>query len=119
MLPLCIIAFYGCDKITTIPLLDTSNVTDMTSMFSRCEVLISVPLLNTSKVTRMYDTFSGCTSLSNESLNNILYMCTHSAVTTASSKTLKTIGLTETQTNTCKTLSNYSAFTSAGWTTGY
>ena len=29
------------------------------------------------------------------------------------------IGLTSDQANICKTLSNYSAFTSTGWTTGY
>ena len=34
-------------------------------------------------------------------------------------KTLKYIGLTSAQANKCKTLSNYSAFTAAGWTTGY
>ena len=34
-------------------------------------------------------------------------------------KTLKDIGLTSEQADKCKTLSNYSAFTSAGWTTGY
>lgn len=34
-------------------------------------------------------------------------------------KIYKYIGLTSDQANICKILSNYSAFTLAGWTTGY
>ena len=34
-------------------------------------------------------------------------------------KTLSTLGLTSAQATICQGLSNYSAFTSAGWTTGY
>ena len=45
-------------------------------------------------------------------------MCTN-ATKISSNKTLKYIGLTQEQANICITLSNYSAFTSAGWTTGY
>ena len=36
-----------------------------------------------------------------------------------SNKTLKYIGLTEEQATICQSLSNYQAFTNAGWTTGY
>ena len=44
---------------------DTSNVTDMVSMFSGCESLTSLDLSNfdTSNVTRMNSTFSDCRSL--------------------------------------------------------
>ena len=49
--------------IKTIPLLDTSNVTDMHSMFYGCKNLISIPQLDTSKVTYMYNMFNGCKSL--------------------------------------------------------
>lgn len=80
--------------------------------------LTIIPLLDTSKVTDMNNMFYGCTSLSDESLNIILTMCTNATKIT-SNKTLKYIGLTEEQANKCKTLSNYSAFTAAGWTTGY
>ena len=110
--------FDGCTSLTTIPELDTSNVTNMVSMFGSCSSLTTIPLLNTSNVTNMYRMFGSCSSLNNESLNNILVMCTNAAKIT-SNKTLKRIGLTEEQANKCKTLSNYSAFTSAGWTTGY
>lgn len=57
--------------------------------------------------------FDHCSSLSDESLNNIMKMCIN-AVKITSNKTLKYIGLTSEQANKCKTLSNYSAFTSAG-----
>ena len=55
--------FKGCTSLTTIPLLDTSNVTEMTYLFAQCSNLIAVPQLNTSKVTHMGSMFSGCTSL--------------------------------------------------------
>lgn len=112
--------FYGCTSLTTIPLLNTSSVTTMSYMFRNCTNLTTIPLLNTSKVANIQNIFDGCTSLSDESLNNILAMCTNAVkITNSSYKTLKYIGLTSTQANKCKTLSNYSAFTSAGWTTGY
>lgn len=90
----------------------------MSQMFYECTSLTTVPLLNTSKATNVSGMFSGCTSLSNESLNNILAMCTN-ATSYTRTKTLKYIGLTSTQATTCQSLSNYSAFTAAGWTTGY
>lgn len=100
------------------PLLDTSNVTNMYNMFAGCSSLTLIPLLNTSNATSMNGMFSNCTSLSNESLNNILAMCTN-ATSYTGTKTLKYIGINATQATTCQSLSNYSAFTSAGWTTGY
>ena len=110
--------FRNCTNLVTIPLLNTSNVTNMRYMFNGCANLTEIPLLNTSKVTNMNGMFAGCTSLSDESLNNILAMCTNATKITLN-KTLTYIGLTSEQANKCKTLSNYSAFTSAGWTTGY
>lgn len=55
--------FRNCSSLTTIPLIDTSNVTVMDDMFNGCTNLISIPLLNTSKVTRTYSMFYGCTNL--------------------------------------------------------
>lgn len=46
------------------PKVDTSNMTDMTVMFSDATSLAYVPLLNTSKVTNMNQMFAGCESLS-------------------------------------------------------
>ena len=134
--------FRRCSSLKKVPLLDTSKVTDMGSMFAYCSSLKEVPALNTSKVTTinsmfcqctnlehialldtsniigMFNTFEKCTNLSDESLNNILAMCTNATKIT-SNKTLKYLGLTSDQATKCTTLSNYSAFTSAGWTTGY
>ena len=110
--------FQGCTSLTTIPLLNTSKVTTMRSMFYGCTSLTTIPLLNTSAVTSMNDMFSSCTSLSNDSLNNILAMLTN-AIAYTGTKTLKYIGLSETQATTCTTLSNWSACGAAGWTTGY
>ena len=105
------------DKLTEIPLLDTSNVTSMYSMFFYCDILTTIPLLDTSKVTNMSSMFQYCPNLSDESLNNILAMCTNAVKVT--NKTLSQIGLTRDQATKCTTLSNYSTFTAAGWTTGY
>ena len=110
--------FDGCTNLTTIPLLDTSNATNMHAMFANCSSLTTIPLLNTSKDIDMSQMFYNCTNLNNESLNNILAMCAN-AVKITSNKTLKYIGLTEEQATICQGLSNYSAFTTAGWTTGY
>lgn len=108
--------FQLCSMVT-MPTFDTSNMTNMGDMFSNCSQLVNLGVLNTSKVTNMGYMFSGCSSLSNESLNNILAMCTNSAVT--SNKTLKRISLSSAQAETCQTLSNWDAFVAAGWSTGY
>ena len=55
--------FYGCNNLTTIPLLDTSKVTKMYGMFSNCRNLTTIPQLDTSKVTNMSDMFYSCSSL--------------------------------------------------------
>ena len=110
--------FGSCTNLTEIPLLDTSNVTNMGSMFINCTSLTTIPLLNTGSVTNMRDMFRSCTNLSDESLNNILAMCTN-ATSYTDTKTLIYLGLTSAQATKCTTLSNYEAFTAAGWTTGY
>ena len=111
--------FAECSSLTEIPSLSTSKVTDMGSMFSACTNLTTIPLLDTSNVTSMEYMFDGCDSLSDDSLNNILTMCVNVPSTYDRFKTLERIGLTSTQATKCTTLSNYSAFTAAGWTTGY
>ena len=59
----CDSMFFNCDKITTVPLFDTSNVTIMNFMFSGCSSLTTVPLFYTSNVTNMYAMFQYCSSL--------------------------------------------------------
>ena len=98
--------------------LDTSNVTNFEDMFSGCIGLISVSSISFDNAVVLTNMFSGCNHLSNTSLENIL-----AALSTATSyintKTLKYIGLSETQATTCTTLSNWAACEEAGWTTGY
>ena len=110
--------FHSCSSLTTMPQLDTSSVTTTQRMFEYCPNLTTIPQLNTSSVTDMYNMFYECPNLSDESLNNILFMCTN-AVNATYRKTLAYVGLTEEQAQKCTTLSNYQAFTEAGWTTGY
>ena len=110
--------FMDCTNLTTMPQLNTSAVTNMSYMFSGCSNLTEIPLLDISSVTNMLFMFSHCSSLSDDSLNNILAMCINATAYTGT-KTLKSIGLTSDQATKCATLSNYSAFTAAGWTTGY
>lgn len=98
--------------------LDTSNVINFEDMFSGCIGLISVLSISFDNAGVLINMFSGCNSLSNTSLENIL-----AALSTATryidTKTLKHIGLSETQATTCTTLSNWAACEEAGWTTGY
>lgn len=102
----------------SVPAIDTSNVTNMKEMFMQDSGLVSVAVLDTSRVTNMQWMFSDCGSLSDWTLNNIMQMCIN-AVNVTSNKTLKYLGLTSSQASKCTELSNYSAFTAAGWTTGY
>lgn len=67
--------FSGCCNLKTIEniqYLNTSNVTDMSSMFCNCESLTSLDLssFDTSKVTNMYGVFWSCSSLRSLDLSN-------------------------------------------------
>ena len=57
--------FRHFQNLKTIPKLNTSNVTRMTGMFEDCPNLISIPQLDTSKVTDMFYMFWGCSNLIN------------------------------------------------------
>lgn len=110
--------FNNCQKITELPQLDTQNVTSMFSMCRGCISLVTVPVLDTSKVKTMAYMFADCPNLSDDSLNNILQMSINATAYT-DDKHLNRTGLSEEQATKCTTLSNYQAFTEAGWTTGY
>ena len=70
----CFRFFYSMNRCTTIELsgLDTSNVTNMNTMFGSCSSLTSLDLsgFDTSKVTNMGNMFSGCSSLTSLDLSN-------------------------------------------------
>ena len=110
----------NCVNLDTLPLLDLSSVIECKYMCQNCTSLVNVPQFDLSSMKNNYyiGMFDNCPNLSDESLNNILLMCI-SMVKVTTNKTLKYIGLTSEQATKCTTLSNYSAFTSAGWTTGY
>ena len=55
--------FQGCIALTTIPQLDTSAVTIMSYMFQNCTALTTIPQLDTSAVTIMSYMFQNCTAL--------------------------------------------------------
>ena len=55
--------FYICNNLTTIPQLNTSSATDMSSMFYKCSNLTTIPQLDTSSVRNMNNMFYQCTSL--------------------------------------------------------
>ena len=55
--------FWECSLLTHIPPMDTSQVTDMSYMFEYCYSLTHVPEMDTSQVTNMGYMFSHCSSL--------------------------------------------------------
>ena len=57
--------FYGCSKLQAIPQFITSNVTDMSTMFYECTNLETIPQLDTSNVSYMSYMFWGCSKLTN------------------------------------------------------
>lgn len=60
--------FDGCTGLTSVPLFDTSSVTLMNSFFRSCSALASVPLFDTSSVIDISGMFSGCSSLTTSPL---------------------------------------------------
>ena len=72
--------FENCGSLTSIPLFDTNNVTSMSRMFYNCPNLTTIPLLTTSKVTNMSSMFDGCNnlttipSLNTSNVTNMNYM---------------------------------------------
>ncbi len=112
--------FQSCGKLTTIDLssFNTSKVTTMGMMFNGCGVVdINFDNFDMSSVTNMSAMFRSCKNLSNQSLNSILNMC--KKTTKITNKTLKDMEVPSAKAQTCKTLSNYSAFIESGWTIGY
>lgn len=108
----------SCTSLTEIPQFNIENVTNFSNFTAGCTNLITVPVLDTGKVTNFQNAFQSCPNLSNVSLDNIMQMCIN-AVSYTGTKTLKYIGLSQTQAETCQTLSNWNDFEIAGWTTGY
>lgn len=64
--------FYGCKKLTSIPLLNTSSATNMSYMFAHCSKLTTIPLIDTSNVTNMSHMFEGDSAY--EESNGLTYL---------------------------------------------
>ena len=65
--------FYKCNWLTTIPRLDTSNVTNMVEMFYGCKNLTSIPRLDTSKVNYMRSMLIDCYKLTSIGIYGFRY----------------------------------------------
>ena len=113
--------FRACKLFADLPQLNTSKVETFQYCFAQCESLIDVPVLDTSSVTGFgfQSVFGSCPNLSNDSLNNIMQMCINTKNVYGNYKKLSEVGLTSDQATICQGLSNYQAFTEAGWSTGY
>ena len=61
-------AFSGCAALTTVPEMDTSQVTDVTGLFSYCESLTTVPPLDMRSVKQQSFMFTRCLSLTSVTL---------------------------------------------------
>lgn len=110
--------FNSCSNLTTIPLLDTSRAITFVNIFYNCTSLTTVPLLNTSKVGNFNNAFYNCPNLTDTSLDNILQMCANSRETR---KKLSRLGFNATNypTSRIQALPHYQDFIDAGWTIGY
>lgn len=76
--------FQGCRALTSIPPLNTVNVTNMNGMFQDCNSLATVPPLDTRNVTNAPSVFAYCRSLTSvptmnaakmTNVNNMFYDC--------------------------------------------
>ena len=62
--------FSNCSRVTSFPSYNTSNVTNMSYTFYKCKAMTAAPMLDTSKVTDMSYAFASCTTLTNVPLFN-------------------------------------------------
>lgn len=81
--------FNNFEALTHAPVMDTSQVTDMSYMFNRCMALTHVPDMNTRNVTSMSGMFFNCTSLTD---GNVRLIGKHPEVITSNMRLLS--GLT-------------------------
>ena len=109
---------YGFKEITCD--FDTSRVSDFVKMFLNCSSLTTINFGNNftfEKATSMFYMFSNDYQLDNNTLNQILYLCTTTTSAYTEAKKLSRIGITSSFTNynNIPNLSNYQAFIDAGW----
>lgn len=109
--------FRQCYNLTSVETLNMNGTKSVNFMFNGCNNLVNMSVQNIATLNGAAKMFNACPNLSDDSLNNILATCITG--TSCPNKTLNNIGLSQDQANRCMNLSNYAAFTAAGWTTGY
>ena len=112
--------FYGCSKLVSAPLFNTSHFGDMSQMFRMCSNLENLPLYNTSNVESMSYMFANCLKLTDTSIDNILQMCIN-ATKYSGEKKLTALSFTASMASASRiqALPHYQDFINAGWTIGY
>jgi hypothetical protein len=95
---------------------NTENCQKFNDMFAYCKKLKKVPIFSWASATNIDRMFNGCNDLTDESLNNIMYMCAHCNPSVSSVKKLSNLGIQSGQRTRCQSLSNYQALLDAGWT---
>ena len=63
--------FLSCSDLTTVPEMNTSNVTNMNAMFNSCSKLPTISKLDMSSVTNVSNMFVNCSSLSTINILNL------------------------------------------------
>ncbi len=99
--------------------IDVSDIKSFYGLFINSKFNGDISEWDVSNVENMCSMFKYCPALTNTSLNNILASLATTSYTGTVNKTLKYIGLDQTQATTCTTLSNWAALSAKGWTTGY
>lgn len=113
--------FYKSVNLTTVPSFNMSSCTDIMYMFADCTNLQNVPIFYAPNVSKFTSMFSNCPNLTDTSLDNILQMCINSNVSLSSRRKLSDLGFTSTNypASRIQTLPHYQDFLNARWTIGY
>ena len=97
--------FGSCLKLTTVPLFDTSKVTNMRNMFNHCDSLTTVPSFDTVNVKDMDYMFNYCSALEQIHMINInANLDIHASTKFTREALLEIIGNLKAQTRGTKTL---------------
>ena len=108
-------------SLSSLPIMDTSKVTNMSSMFTYCSTITSIPVLNTSKVTNMYQMFYNCKSLTSvpimdtskvTNMDTMFYNC--SALTSVPEMDMSNLPAMSTTFFGCSNLTSVGGFTNLG-----
>lgn len=112
--------FTGSNKAIDFTNISFNNCTNFESMFNASEVVTIIGSVDLTYATNLNYMFTNCHNLDNATLDNILDWLIDAHSYTGA-KTLAAIGFTAADypATTIQSLSNYSAFTSAGWAIGY